>query len=139
MLFIATQIRVAEELAIAGNKSYTYYLRVESSLPIIKAGHATEVATVLAHPELTDLTGRRYDETFGKTIRKMWVQFAKTGDPSLSADVSPDGKEHEWPLYDQKDREVMVLDEFDIHPEKEADLKIVDWDRSYLLTRYYMP
>ncbi len=139
MLFIATQIRVAEELAIAGNKSYTYYLRVESSLPIIKAGHATEVATVLAHPELTDLTGRRYDETFGKTIRKMWVQFAKTGNPSLSADVSPDGKEHEWPLYDQKDREVMVLDEFDIHPEKEADLKIVDWDRSYLLTRYYMP
>ena len=69
----------------------------------------------------------------------MWVQFAKTGNPSLSADVSPDGKEHEWPLYDQKDREVMVLDEFDIHPEKEADLKIVDWDRSYLLTRYYMP
>ena len=139
MLFIATQIRVAEELAIAGNKSYAYYLTVESSLPIMKAGHATEVATVLAHPELTDLTGRRYDETFGRTIRKMWVEFAKTGNPSLSADISPDGKEHEWPLYDQEDRKVMVLDEFDIHPEKEAELKIVDWERSYLLTKYYMP
>ena len=25
----------------------------------------------------------------------------------------------------------MVLDEFDIHPVKESEVKIVDWDRSY--------
>ena len=139
MLFIAPQIRLAEELAQAGNKSYAFYFTVESSVPIMKAGHATEVATALCHPELTDLTGRRYDEAFGKTMRKMWVQFAKCGNPSLSADISPDGKAHEWPLYDLPDRNVMVLDEFDIHPEKEADLKIVDWDRTYFLTKYYMP
>ena len=139
MLFITPQIRVAEELAKAGSKSYTYYYRVESSNPIMKAGHATELSTVFAHPELTDLTGRRYDENFGRTVRKMWVQFAKTGNPSLSADISPDKKAHEWPLYDLENKEVMVLDEFDIHPEKESDLKIVDWDRTYFLNRYYMP
>ena len=33
---------------------------------------------------------------------------------------------------------VMVLDEFDIHPAKESDVKIVDWDRTYFLTKYYM-
>ena len=33
---------------------------------------------------------------------------------------------------------VMILDEFDIHPEKETDLKIVDWDRTCFLTKYYM-
>ena len=139
MLFIAPQIRVAEELAKAGSKSYTYLYRVESSVPLMKAGHATEVSTVLAHPELTDLTGRRYDEAFGRTIRKMWVEFAKTGSPSLTVEISPDGKAHEWPLYDLENRQVMVLDEFDIHPEKEADLKIVDWDRIYFLAKYYMP
>ena len=139
MLFITPQIRVAEELAKANNKSYTYLWRVESSVPLMKAGHATEVSTVLAHPELCDLTGRRYDETFGKTVRKMWVQFATCGNPSLCADISPDGKAHEWPPYDLEDKEVMVLDEFDIHPEREADLKIVDWDRTYFLNRYYMP
>lgn len=95
MLFIAPQIRLAEELAKAGNKSYTFYFTVESSVPIMKAGHATEVATALCHPELTALAGRRYDETFGKTMRKMWVQSAKTGNPSLTADASPDGKAHE--------------------------------------------
>ena len=49
-----------------------------------------------------------------------------------------DGKAKEWPLYDLKDKQVMVLDEFDIHPAKESDVKIVDWDRTYFLTKYYM-
>ena len=30
-----------------------------------------------------------------------------------------------------------VFDEFDIHPEKESERKIVDWDRTYFLTKYY--
>ena len=68
----------------------------------------------------------------------MWVQFAKTGNPSLSAAESPDGKAKEWPLYDLKDKKVMVLDEHDIHPAKESELKIVDWERTYFLTKYYM-
>ena len=38
--------------------------------------------------------------------------------------VEPTPKE--WPLYDMKDRQVMVLDEFDIHTAKESELKIVD-------------
>ena len=69
----------------------------------------------------------------------MWVQFAKTGNPSLSADLSPDGKAKEWPLYGLKDKQVMVLDEHDIHQAKESELKIVDWERTYFLTNYYMP
>jgi para-nitrobenzyl esterase len=84
------------------------------------------------------IEGRQYDATFMKTMRKLWVQFAKTGNPSLSADISPDGKAKEWPLYDLENKQVMVLDEFDIHPAKESDVKIVDWDKTYFLTKYYM-
>ena len=102
-------------------------------------GHAIELSVVFNHPEMTADTGRAYDETFSKTVRKMWVQFAKTGNPSLSAAESPDGKAKEWPLYDLKDKKVMVLDEHDIHPAKESELKIVDWERTYFLTNYYMP
>ena len=65
--------------------------------------------------------------------------FAKTGNPSLTADQSPDGKAKEWPLYDLEDKKVMVLDENDIHTAKESELKIVDWERTYFLTKYYMP
>ena len=57
----------------------------------------------------------------------------------VTPEQSPDGKAKEWPLYDTKDKRVMVLDEFDIHPAKEADVRIVDWERTYFLTNYYMP
>ncbi|MBQ7563474.1 MAG: carboxylesterase/lipase family protein [Lachnospiraceae bacterium] len=135
--FNAAHIRLSEEQTKGGGKSYTYYFTPESTLPYMKCGHATELASVLKHPEETVFTGRAYDETFSKTMRKMWVQFAKTGNPSLSADISPDGKAHEWPLYDPQERQVMVFDEFDIHPAKESEVKIVDWERTYPLTKYF--
>ena len=87
---------------------------------------------------MSEDTGREFDKTFSQTVRSMWVQFAKTGNPSLSEDNAPDGKVHEWPLYDTNDKKVMVLDEFDIHVEKETERKIVDWERTYFLTKYYM-
>ena len=135
--FIAPLFRLSESQTMGGGKSYTYYFTPESSLPIMKCGHAVELAVVLNHPENTIFTGRTFDETFSRTMRKMWVQFAKTGDPSLSAEISPDGKAHEWSLYDLENKQIMVFDEFDIHPEKESKRKIVDWDRTYFLTKYY--
>ena len=71
-------------------------------------------------------------------MRQIWVQFAKTGNPSLSAAESPNGKAITWPLYNTQDKPVMVFDEFDIHPAKEAEMKIVDWERTYFLTKYYI-
>ena len=53
------------------------------------------------------------------------------------AGQSPDGKAKEWPLYDLENKQVMVFDEFNIHTEKESQRKIVDWDRTYPLTKYY--
>ena len=136
--FIAPIIRLSEEQTKGGGRCYTYYFTPESPDPIMKCGHAIELSVVFNHPEFTADTGRAFDETFCKTMRKMWVQFAKTGNPSLSAEISPDGKAKEWPLYDLKDKQVMVLDEFDIHPAKESEKKIVDWERTYFLTKYYM-
>ena len=127
---------MSESQTKGGGKSYTYYYTVESSEPIRKSAHFEEVPIVFAHPEM--IGGRQYDATFMKTMLKMWTQFARTGNPSLSADISPDGKAKEWPLYDLENKQVMVLDEFDIHPAKESDVKIVDWDKTYFLTKYYM-
>ena len=123
--FIEGAIRMSECQTLAGGKSYTYYYRVESSDLIRKSAHFEEVPIVFGHPECIE--GRPYDPAFSKAMRGMWVQFARTGVPS------PD-----WPLYDLKDKKVMVLDEFDIHPAKESEVKIVDWDRTWFLTKYYM-
>ena len=129
--------RQAENQTKAGGKTYNYYFTVESSVPLMKCGHAVELSAVFNHPEQIFVTGRAFDETFSKTLRRMWVQFAKTGNPSLSASESPDGKAKEWPLYDLEDKQLMIFDEFNIHPEKESQRKILDWDRTYFLTKYY--
>ena len=126
-------MRMSENQTNAGGKSYTYFYRVEASTPKLKAAHGEELPIVFCHPDQTDI-----DPTFCKTMRKMWVQFVKTGNPSLTADQSPDGQAKEWPLYDTTDKKVMVLDVNDIHPAKESEVKIVDWNKSYFLTKYYM-
>ena len=135
--FIAPLFRQSENLVKSGGKTYNYYFTVESSIPLMKSGHAVELSAVFNHPEQTFVTGRAFDETFSRTMRRMWVQFAKTGNPSLSAEMSPDGKAKVWPVYNLSDKELMVFDEFNIHPEKESVLKIVDWERIYSLTKYY--
>jgi para-nitrobenzyl esterase len=137
LMFNAPCLRLSEEQAKAGGKSYTYYFTVESAEPLKKSCHGIALAPLFKHPDLQGDTGREFDATFSKTMRKMWVQFAKTGNPSLSAAESPDGKAKEWPLYDLKDKQVMVFDEFNIHPEKESQRNIIDWDRTYFLTKYY--
>ena len=126
--FVAPFFRTAENQTAAGGKTYAYFFRA-------KSGHGMELTTVLNHPEMNEVA---VDERFEKTVRKMWVQFAKTGNPSLTADISPDGAAKEWPRYDLADRQVMILDESCIHPEKQTGNQLVDWDRTYFLTRYYI-
>ncbi|MBQ8486196.1 MAG: carboxylesterase family protein [Prevotella sp.] len=134
--YLLGAIKMSECQTMGGGKSYTYFYRVESSNPILKSAHFEEIPIVFAH--LEHIEGRQYDATFSKTMRKMWVQFAKTGNPSLTAEQSPTGKAIEWPLYDLGKKQVMVLDQFDIHPARESEVKIVDWNKSYFLTKYYM-
>ena len=131
--FIAPLFRLSENQTMAGGKSYTYFFTPESDIPLVRSGHAVELACVFDNHEF----GRTFDETFSRTLRKMWVQFAKTGDPSLSADISPDGTEKVWPLYDLENKQVMIFDEDNIHAEKESERQIIDWDRTYFLTKYY--
>jgi len=137
MLFVAPLFRMSENQTMAGGRSYTYFFTPESSIPNMHCAHTIEISTVFNHPEETLVTGRQFDETFSKILRRMWIQFAKCGDPSLSADISPDGKAHEWPAYDLKNKQVMIFDEFNIHPEREVDRQILDWKRLYFLTKYY--
>ena len=135
--FIAPVFRQAENQTKSGGKSYTYFFTPESSLPLLRCGHSVELPVIFNLQEITLKMGWTFDATFSKTMRRMWVQFAKTGNPSLSANQSPDGKAKEWPLYDLENKQLMIFDEFNIHPEKESQRKILDWDRTYFLTKYY--
>jgi para-nitrobenzyl esterase len=137
MIFMAPLIRLSECQAKAGGRVYAYLFTPESSLPILRCGHATELPIVFDHPDMIEGGGRGFDEAFAAAMRALWIRFARCGDPTEGAGESPDGETRRWPAYDLKDRYVMVLDEGDIHPEREAELGIVDWERTYFSTRYY--
>jgi para-nitrobenzyl esterase len=117
---------------------YTTKRRYLLFSPQRQGGHGVEVPTVFGKPELGKPLGLDFDETFSRTLRDMWVQFARCGNPSLSAEASPDGKAKEWPAYDPDSRYVVCFDEDDVHVERESERGIVSWDKCYFLTRYYV-
>lgn len=137
IVFRAPLIRLAENQINGGGKSYVYYFTVESTIPYVYSGHSVELAGLFNLAEITQCTGRAFDLNFSKTMRKMWVNFAKNSDPSLSAIESPDGKEKIWVPYEIDDKNIMVFDEFNIHMDKEENLNIVDRVKTYFLTKYY--
>lgn len=136
VFFLAPVFRMSENHTAAGGRTYHYYFRVETSKPFFLSGHAAELPPVFNNPQDTFFTGRAYDDTFNHTMQRMWVNFAKTGDPSLTAEESPTGKPIPWELYNADTRPIMVFDEFNIHPGIEGDYGIVDWERTYPLTKY---
>lgn len=138
VFFLAPVFRMSENHTAAGGRTYHYYFRVETSIPFFLSGHAAELPAVLDNPQDTFFTGRAYDDTFNHTMQRMWVNFAKTGDPSLTAEESPTGQAIAWEPYNSDTKTIMVFDEFNIHQGYEADYGIVDWERTYPLTKYFI-
>ena len=138
MFFIAPVFRVSENHTAAGGMTYHYYFRVETSMTYFLSGHAAELPAVFNNPQDTFFSGRPYDDTFIHTMQRMWVNFAKKGDPSLTAEESPSGKALQWDLYNSDTKPIMVFDEFNVHPGIEGDYGIVDWERTYPLTKYFI-
>jgi para-nitrobenzyl esterase len=46
-------MRATELQPMASGKTYAYYFRVESSIPMMKSGHAIELSSAFSHPEVT--------------------------------------------------------------------------------------
>jgi len=99
----------------AGGKCFVYYFtQPTTGAPIIGACHAADLPYVFNQPQIS--VGMNQEamlaETPGKApnlpnvklkneMRKMWFNFAKTGNPSTPA--------HTWLPYDEKARMTMIL------------------------------
>lgn len=84
-----------------GGKSYHYFWTFPSKKKHYGACHAVELSSVFNNPEETIFTGGNYDEALASEVQKMWVNFAKTGDPSTE-------KNH-WPAYSEESKKTLVL------------------------------
>ena len=86
-----------------------YYWKEESKIPLYKACHAVELAYVFYNIEDTIYTGEKADEELARNVSNMWVNFAKTGNPSLEA--------IKWHKYDKKERKTITFKKGDIKEE----------------------
>jgi para-nitrobenzyl esterase len=78
-----------------------YYWKYPSAIPYMGACHAVELAYVFNNLNETIYTGDNIDTGLAAKVQQMWVNFAKTGDPSTD--------EYKWTPYDSTDRMTMLL------------------------------
>ena len=101
ILFRIPAVTQAQMHTQGGGTDYMYYWTKESVRKRFGACHAVELSYVFNNLEDTIYTGERADETLAATVQEMWVNFAKTGDPSTG--------EYQWDPYDTQSRKTMIL------------------------------
>ena len=101
IMFRLPAILQAEYHANNNGNIYMYYWKEESKIPLYKACHAVELAYVFYNIEDTVYTGEKADESLARAVSTMWVNFAKTGNPSLD-DI-------EWKKYDSESRSTIIF------------------------------
>lgn len=94
-------IKMAEAHSANGGNAYMYFWEKPSDIPNMGACHAVELAYVLNNLEDTIYTGKPADPLIASKVQEMWVNFAKTGNPS-AGDI-------EWKGYDASSRNTMVI------------------------------
>ncbi len=109
IMFRLPAILQAERHSTNNGNVYMYYWREESKIPLYKACHAVELAYVFYNIDETIYTGEKADEELARTVSNMWVEFAKTGNPSL--------KDIKWEKFDAKDRKTITFKKGDIKEE----------------------
>lgn len=102
VIFRLPAIAQAERHASAGGRAFMYRWTFPSGLPRLKACHAVELAYVFGNLHETLFTGNNIDRRLAARVQQMWVNFARTGNPSLD--------DCEWPPYLPDTRATMRLD-----------------------------
>jgi len=82
-------------------KTYVYYWEYPSSIPGLGACHALDIPYVLNLKE--SLVLHVINRELAGKVQDMWVNFAKTGDPSTEA--------IDWPEYDSETQAAMIIAE----------------------------
>jgi para-nitrobenzyl esterase len=101
LMFRVPAIEMAQRHAASGGRTYMYYWNKPLNDPIYGACHGTEVSYVLNKPDRQIKSGDKHNPALAAAVQQMWVNFASTGNPSISG--------HYWPAYESTQRATMLL------------------------------
>ena len=82
-------------------RKYVYYWEQPSGMPGAGACHAAEIPYVLNHDSVT--LSVQVNRTLAEAVQAMWVNFARTGNPSTDTIT--------WPEYDNETQATMIITE----------------------------
>lgn len=74
----------AKTHAANGQNVYMYYFTEESSYPDLKSAHAFEVRYVFGNLDDLSMSDEPADPVLSAEMQTAWINFAKTGDPSVA-------------------------------------------------------
>lgn len=93
-----------------GQNTYVYYFTEEDKNPDILSCHGFDLGFVLGNVEKDRVKDLAKANKLSEIMQQMWINFAKTGDPSLKAGEVDGIGEIVWDKYQLKDGKVMVFD-----------------------------
>ncbi len=102
LIFRIPAVKMAEGHADNGGNTYLYYWSYPTAYKLLGACHACELAYVFNNTDNTIYNGDNIDLELADTVQNMWVNFARTGNPST--------ENIEWAQYNCPSRMTMVLD-----------------------------
>merc|ERR1719334_645077 len=109
--FTCPVVDFAHRYAETGNNVYMYYFSQQASVsPWPKwsgAMHADEITFLFGHPLKLDEGYTEEEKELSRQMMAYWANFAKTGNPSLTADST--WTSTYWPLHTPLKRETLTL------------------------------
>ena len=118
-IFRICTVAQAEKISKRGGNVYMYFWTFPSDKPNFGACHAVELSSIFNNLKNGIYTGGKVNDTLAQMAQLMWVNFAKTGDPSTSS--------IKWNKFNLKERKTMILgeeikEESDNYPERNEKL-----------------
>ena len=102
LVFRIPMNKIAEYHSDNGGNTYVYHWKYPGEDEIFGACHAIELSYVFNNPQESIYTGNKYNYELADEVQVMWVNFARTGNPSTS--------KHTWEKYNSETRKSMILD-----------------------------
>lgn len=103
IIFNRPAFKQADLHSAAGGKTFVYHWKYKTGSDETDAFHGAELVEIFGNPiDNYRYKSYRYDAALAKKVQRMWVNFAKTGNPSTEDFV--------WPQYDRKHRATVVFD-----------------------------
>lgn len=118
-MFHTPSLNEAKTHALNNQNVYMYYFTEESTREELKSSHGFELRYVFGNLDDLAESDEPADPTLSAIIQKSFINFAKTGDPSILEGQVKGIDSLEWKQYKPDDYYVMVLNSKDSHLEKD--------------------